>query len=145
MYSAILTGVMAIASNPLGSHNGVKSFLKGTCQGYYNRGLPKYPLNLIIFCICNIKGLVATSILQSFTTGCNHFWKEIFKDLIIEDWYWLYNVCPGQGSRKEPMPCKFCYRASKIRTLLHIFWLTNFSILFATDCQANPTDISCEK
>ena len=122
---------MAMASNPSGSHNGMKYFLKGTCQGHNNRGLPNYPLNLIIF--CNLKGLVATSILQALKTGCNHFWKEIVKDLIIEDWYWLYNVCPGQGFHREPMRCKFCYRASKIRKVLHNFWLTNFSLLFAAD------------
>ena len=29
--------------------------------------------------------------------------------------------------------------------MLHNFWLTNFSLLFAADLQANPTDISCKK
>ena len=33
-------------------------------------------------------------------------------------------------------------RASNIRTVLHNFWLTNFSILFAVDYQANPTALT---
>ena len=36
-------------------------------------------------------------------------------------------------------------RASKIKSVLHNFWLTIFWLLFAADFQDKPTDISCKK
>ena len=74
-----------------------------------------------------------TSVVRSMgsKTKSDMWWKSDYIWKFENNWRKLYFLC--------------CLKGIHDKNSAAHFWLTNFSLLFEADFQANPTDISCKE